>query len=160
MEVSELLLEVSVGKKKVRKSRKESEKRKRKSVGGGKKKKGKWKVDEVKSGLNEGKANVMGNGDHVRTCVYVRSNLIACLRAEGFSRDQVSVEICHNSSEKSLVVSSLYVENGKFHAKMLERVAQTPWMRSQRVIMGVDSNSRHVVWNSKASNKRDEKLLD
>ena len=68
-EVSELLLEVSVGKNKVRKSRKGSEKRKRKSVGGGKRRQGKWKVDEVKSGLNEGKANVMGNGDHVRTCV-------------------------------------------------------------------------------------------
>ena len=59
-----------------------------------------------------------------------------------------------------MVVSSLYVENGVFPAKMLKRVADTPWMRSQRVIMGVDSNSRHLVWNSKTSNKRGEKFMD
>jgi len=132
----------------------------------GKKTKGVSKSDKVegkvKSGkkLTEGMVNSLGGGDHVRTCVYVRNNLIDCLSGEGLSRDQVAVEICHNSSDKLIVVSSLYVENGKFPEKMLRRVANTPWMRSQRVIMGADSNSRHAVWNSKSTNKRGEKFLE
>ena len=125
-------------------------------LGGKKKDGGKKKLKAVgiqkkvvvkKNEGSEGKVNGLGGGDHVRTCVYVRSNLIACLRAEALSRDQVAVEICHNSSDKSLVVSSLYVENGKFPMKMLKRVANTPWMKSQRVIMGADANSRHLVCN-------------
>ena len=72
-EISRLLQEVSVGKKKVRKSRKGSEKRRRRSVKGGRRRKSKWKEDGLKTGLSEGKANAIGNGDHVRTCVYVRS---------------------------------------------------------------------------------------
>ena len=108
----------------------------------------------------EGKFNALGGGDHVRTCIYVKSNLIACMRSEALSRDCVAVEICHNSSDKSIVVSSLYVQNGKFPERMLKKVASTPWLRSQRVIMGVDANSRHMVWNAAKTNKRGEKFLE
>ena len=69
---------------------------------------------EVKKGakkLSDGKVNGLGSGDHVRSAVFVRNNLIACMRPTGLSRDCVAVEICHHSSEKSLVMCCLYVEN-------------------------------------------------
>ena len=66
------------------------------------------------------------DGKHIRACVYVRNNLIACIRSEGCTRDSVAVEICHNTSAKSVVVSSLYMENGRYPVKLMEKLKNTP----------------------------------
>ena len=105
-------------------------------------------------GSGNSKVNGLGSGEHVRAAVLVRNGLICCMRPEGLSRDSVAVEICHHSSDKSLVVCSLYVENGKFPLKFLNRVGDAPWMRSGRVVIGCDANARHTIWNSKFCNPR------
>ena len=118
------------------------------------------KLKKVTKKLSDGKLNGLGSGDHVRSAVLVRNNLIACMRPTGLSRDCAAVEICHHSSEKSLVMCSLYVENGKFPKSMLAKIGACPWMKSGRVIIGCDANARHKLWNAKANNKRGELMMD